>query len=81
MEPFIKEDYEKAYAQLKKLPYDLMVRIDWGLYGERFQFFISGVDGTLAQLGKKLPDDLNKLRQWVTNADVDHKKLLKEKGI
>ena len=66
-----------AYTErLNLLPEDLRSRIDWGLYGGTEQFFIVGVDGTLARLGNSLPDD-EALRNWVATADVENARLRK----
>ena len=66
--------------RLNLLPEDLRSRIDWGLYGGTEQFFIVGVDGTLAQLGNSLPDDED-LRNWVATADMEKSKLRRQMGL
>lgn len=61
---------------LSKIPTDFHDRVGWGLYGGRVQFYIKGVDGTLAQLGPELPDEAS-LRKVISYADTEHKRLVK----
>ena len=61
---------------LSKIPKDFFDRVDWGLYGGRVQFYIKGVDGTLAQLGSELPDEVS-LRKVIAYVDMEHKQLVK----
>lgn len=56
---------------LLALPDDLRGRIGYGLYGGLVQYFIVGVDGTLAQLGNDLPTP-ERLRRIVVSADKQH---------
>ena len=42
---------------LLAFPMELQSRICRGLYGGEIQYYISGVDGTLAQLGDDLPSE------------------------
>lgn len=58
---------------LSKIPKDFLDRVGWGLYGGRVQFYIKGVDGTLAQLGSGLPDDA-RLRKVISDADAEHRR-------
>lgn len=51
-------------------------RIGYGLYGGIEQFYIKGVDGSLAQLGNKLPCP-SRLAEIVDRADADHRKRIK----
>ena len=62
---------------LSKIPKDFLDRVGWGLYGGRVQFYIKGVDGTLAQLGSKLPEEA-RLRKVISHADTEHKQLVKD---
>ena len=62
-------------VKLLELPLDLRKKIRHGMYGGVVQYYIDGVDGTLAQLGENLKE-VNKLRETVDNADVMHKKLM-----
>lgn len=57
---------------LAALPVDLQERIHYGLYGGDVQYYISGVDGTLATLGPELRWGNDRLREIVTNADKEH---------
>lgn len=59
-----------------KIPFGFRDRVDWGLYGGRDQFYIKGVDGTLAQLGPELSDEAS-LRKVISHADTEHKRLVK----
>lgn len=61
--------------QPAKIPDAVKDRVEWGLYGGQFQFFINGVDGTLAILGQELPAT-EKLLQWIASADREHNKLV-----
>ena len=58
-------------ALIDELPSDLCFRIGYGLYGQIAQYFIIGVDGTLAQLGQTLPA-VSQLRAMVIEADKEH---------
>lgn len=62
--------------RLANLPKDLLPRVGWGLYGGVVQFYIKGVDGTLAQLGSELPNE-DRLRKIISYADVEHDRLVK----
>jgi hypothetical protein len=59
-----------------QIPEEFRDRIGYGLHGGTEQFYIKGVDGTLAQLGGKLPDP-DRLKNWIAGADREHKKLVK----
>lgn len=61
---------------LRKLPTDLKMRIGYGPYGGVDQFFITEVDGTMAQLGSKLPSN-ESLRRKVRSADSKFRKMMK----
>jgi len=50
-------------------------RIDYGLYCSKVQYYINGVDGTLAQLGSELPP-AHLLDKMIKDADVAHAKLI-----
>jgi hypothetical protein len=50
-------------------------RIRYGLFGGKVQYYISGVDGTLAQLGGELPPAYL-LDRIIENADIAHAKLM-----
>lgn len=63
---------------LESLPPDLKERIGWGLYGGIVQFYITKVDGTLAQLGGKLTTDFDKLRKIVQRQDKEMVRLMRE---
>lgn len=56
---------------------DLRDRIRYGLYGGVKQHYISGVDGTLAQLGSRLPPP-DQLRRIVARADKQHAALVRK---
>jgi len=58
-----------------QIPEEFRDRIGYGLYGGTEQFYIKGVDGTLAQLGDKLPAP-ERLRSWIAGADMEHEKLV-----
>lgn len=68
----------QAEKRLASLPEDLRERIEWGLYGGDYQYYIVGVDGTLAQMGPEWGEDWTpeKLRQWVDGADSEMTKLI-----
>ena len=74
MKPVNRSNYEEL---LKSIPSDLSDRIGYGLYSGRIQFYIIGVDGTLAQLGNVLEEDANLLRKQISYADFHHRKLMK----
>jgi len=57
------------------LPSALQDRVHYGRYGGVEQYYISGVDGSLAQLGSKLPSH-ERLRHLVANADKANEHLL-----
>ena len=61
---------------LSALPDDLKSRISYGLHGGRTQYFIVGVDGTLAQLGNVLSSN-DVLRKTILYADKAHQRLVK----
>lgn len=56
-----------------------IARIEYGWYGGVEQFFIAGVDGTVAQLGKKRPTP-DQVEQIVADADRQHAALIAAKG-
>ena len=62
--------------KLTDLPGDLKSCIFYGRYGEIMQYYIEGVDGTLAQLGHKLPS-VDRLRKEVMDARKAHKALIR----
>ena len=65
-------------ANLEQLPDDLKGRICWGYFAERGEvFYIDGVDGTLAYIGKTIPS-VERLRIMVAHADSEYKKLIME---
>ena len=71
------DEYERKCNALLDLPRDLRERIKYGHYGGKFreQYYIEGVDGTLAQLGQNLPHYLI-LRDMVSAADEAHAKMI-----
>lgn len=72
-------DFETAHKRLAKLPNDLRRRIGYDLYGGIPQFYIIGVDGTLAQLGDNLARSAAALRRTVAAADKAHAKITHER--
>jgi len=58
-----------------KIPIRFKGRIGYGLYGGIVQYYIVGVDGTLAQLGTKLPSPVE-LEGVIKHAKSAHKKLV-----
>ena len=56
-------------------PIDLDERIGYGLYNGVEQFYIEGVDGTLAELGTKRPSNA-RLLALVAAADIQHAALI-----
>lgn len=63
---------------MKKVPAAFKDRIGYGLYGGIEQFYISGVDGTLAQLGDTLPP-AEDLKKCIEHADSRHRALLRKR--
>lgn len=63
---------------MKKIPKQFAGRIGYGLYGGVDQFYIIGVDGTVAQLGSKLPG-ADELEREIVVAKRAHKKLLQNR--
>ena len=61
---------------ISDLPVDLQERIGCDLYGGYVQYYIIGVDGSLAPLGFRLPDS-EVLREIVAHADIEHVKLVR----
>ena len=55
------------------IPEEFINNIGYGLYGGIEQYYIMGVDGTLAQLGRHLPDS-EKLQQMINYAKEKHAK-------
>lgn len=58
-----------------QIPAQFRDRIEYGLYGGIEQFFINGVDGTLAELGSRCPAE-SRLAAIIMNADREHAKLI-----
>ena len=58
------------------IPDILKPRVGYGLYGGREQYYIKSVDGSLAMLGKRLPDALT-LERVIKAADLQHAELVK----
>jgi hypothetical protein len=68
-------NYEEGHRQIRTLPAGVRDRIGYGNYNNYEQFYIKGVDGTLAELGSYLPTDL---ADTIRRADAAHKRLVKE---
>ncbi len=58
------------------IPESLRDRVKYGVYGGHEQYYIEGVDGTLAQLGQKLPAE-DRLRACVEKADKDMRRMMR----
>ncbi len=67
-----------ADTLLSNLPAELKERIHFGLYGSVEQYYISGVDGTCAQLGSTLPP-VEDLPRIIETADANHKQVMRHK--
>jgi hypothetical protein len=68
-------ELETGYNQkINSIPAEFVDDIGYGLYGEIAQYYIKGVDGTLAQLGYILPPD-EKLQGIIDCARIKNKKL------
>lgn len=66
--------------ELNELPHELRKRIHYGLYAGVEQYYIDGVDGTLATLGPTLqPYDHATLQRIIFDADKANYRLLKIK--
>lgn len=73
------DTFEAKKKFISELPSDLSEWIDFGLYGGVEQYYIIGVDGTLAQLGHCLPD-FEYLREILEDARKMHSLLVRRHG-
>lgn len=71
------EEYNLKSAAI---PFEFVDRFGYGLYGGVVQYYIKGVDGTLAQLGQTLPSTEH-LEKIFINAKRQHVALLKRMGM
>lgn len=62
------------------IPPEYVDKFGYGLYGGVIQYYIKGVDGTLAQLGSTFPPS-EQLDAIFARAKKDHKALLKSVGV
>jgi hypothetical protein len=69
-------DFEKYSKELKRYSSEIQDRVEFGLYGGIYQYFINGVDGSIAQLGLSLPSE-PVLKKIIIARDKEHKILLK----
>ena len=81
MDNYDEAKYTKADEAVARLPEYLQTRIGFGLYGGYEQFYIHGVDGSLASLGGSLaPYTAATLRALVKKADKANGQLLRLKA-
>jgi hypothetical protein len=60
------------------IPEGFEEKIGFGLYGGEEQFFVKGVDGTVAELGSALPPILD-LIDVISAREKAHEKLMRER--
>ena len=69
---------EEIYNQkVELIPLELINNIGYGLYGGIYQYYIKGVDGTLAQLGYSLPPikNLRGMIEYANNENINRKRI------